>query len=144
MVLIPYSRITKVTFSLFPMCKKYVNFMSEHLCNKWYDYNFIFRNCFPDNLVEACYQKVTFEPQHDKTNKMTFAPSEDSDQPRHPPSLTDRSLRCALNGYLRTHFFFIRITKSLIGLGGCQCWSESLLGEQSFCWFWHAVAQIYL
>ena len=27
------------------------------------------------------------EPRHDKTNKMTCAPSEDSDQPGHPPSL---------------------------------------------------------
>ena len=29
----------------------------------------------------------TFEPQHDKTNKMTSAPSKDSDQPGYPPSL---------------------------------------------------------
>ena len=28
-----------------------------------------------------------FEPPHDKTNKMASAPSEDSDQPGHPPSL---------------------------------------------------------
>ena len=28
-----------------------------------------------------------FEPPHDKTNKMTCAPSEDSDQPGHSPSL---------------------------------------------------------
>ena len=27
------------------------------------------------------------EPEHDKTNKMTCAPSQDSDQPGHPPSL---------------------------------------------------------
>ena len=27
------------------------------------------------------------EPPYDKTNKMAFAPSEDSDQPGHPPSL---------------------------------------------------------
>ena len=27
------------------------------------------------------------EPQHDKTNKMTCAPSEDSDQPGHQPGL---------------------------------------------------------
>ena len=27
------------------------------------------------------------EPAHDKTNKMTCAPSEDSDQPGHPSSL---------------------------------------------------------
>ena len=25
------------------------------------------------------------EPVHDKTNKMTFVPSEDSEQPRHSP-----------------------------------------------------------
>ena len=30
-------------------------------------------------------RKKHFEPPHDKTNKMTFVPSEDSDQ--HPPSL---------------------------------------------------------
>ena len=28
-----------------------------------------------------------FEPQHDKTNKMTCAPSEDTDQPGQPHSL---------------------------------------------------------
>ena len=27
------------------------------------------------------------EPQHDKTSRMTCSPSEDSDQPEHPPSL---------------------------------------------------------
>ena len=32
------------------------------------------------------------EPPHDKTNKMTRAPSKDSDQPGHPQS--DQSLRC--------------------------------------------------
>ena len=35
---------------------------------------------------------MKIESRHDKTNKMIFAPSEDSDQPGHPPS--DRSLRC--------------------------------------------------
>ena len=29
----------------------------------------------------------TYEPPHDKTNKLACAPSEDSDQPGHPPSL---------------------------------------------------------
>ena len=33
------------------------------------------------------YVKFIFEPAHDKTNKMTCAPSEDSNQPGHPPSL---------------------------------------------------------
>ena len=31
--------------------------------------------------------RLNFEPQHNKTNKMVFAPSEDSDQPGFPPSL---------------------------------------------------------
>ena len=31
--------------------------------------------------------KMTYEPPHDKTNKMISAPSEASDQPGHPPSL---------------------------------------------------------
>ena len=31
--------------------------------------------------------KTQNEPPHDKTNKMTYAPSEDSDQPGHSPSL---------------------------------------------------------
>ena len=50
--------------------------------------------------------RTIFEPQHDKNNKMTCAPSEDSDQPGHPPSLISLrcgmlsliSLRCALSG----------------------------------------------
>ena len=33
-----------------------------------------------------------FEPPHDKINEMACAPSKDSDQPVHPPSLI--SLRC--------------------------------------------------
>ena len=31
--------------------------------------------------------KPQCEPPHDRTNKMACAPSEDSDQPGHPPSL---------------------------------------------------------
>ena len=41
------------------------------------------------NLLLSCtlVRETTDEPPHDKTNKMTCAPSEDSDQPGHPPSL---------------------------------------------------------
>ena len=75
------------------------------------------------------------EPPHDKTNKVACAPSEDSDQPGHPPSLI--------------RVFVVRMKKAwdlsypssaqrrLIRLDGCPGWSESSLGAQSFCWFWH-------
>ena len=46
------------------------------------------------------------KPQHDKTNKMTCAPNEDSDQ----PSLI--SLHCAIFGQLRTQAFFRRTVKT--------------------------------
>ena len=44
----------------------------------------------PDNDKE---QRI--EPKHDKTNKMNYVPSKDSDQPGHLPSLI--SLHCELH-----------------------------------------------
>ena len=39
-------------------------------------------------LNQVTFKWDTFEPHRDKTNKMASAPSEDSDQPGHPPSQT--------------------------------------------------------
>ena len=55
---------------------------------------------------------------------------------------SDQRLRCALSGKLRTQAFFMRTAKTLIRLGGCPSWSESLLGTQSLCWFCHDAAYI--
>ena len=44
---------------------------------------------------------------------------------------SDQSLRCALNGKLRTQVFFIRTAKTLIRLGGSPGWSESSLGAHA-------------
>ena len=78
------------------------------------------------------------------------APSEDSDQLGHPPSLRLRSawasaqsyqsLCCpheeSLGPYLPTE----RTAKTPIRLGGCLGWSESSLGAYLFCWFCHVTA----
>ena len=65
------------------------------------------------------------------------APSEDYDQPGHPPSLIRVFavhmkkvwvLSCPLSAQRR-----------LIRLGGCPVWSESSLAAHSFCWFCHVV-----
>ena len=37
---------------------------------------------------------------------------------------------------------FWSLAKTLIRLGGCPGWSDSSLGAQSFCWFWHEAAQM--
>ena len=65
-----------------------------------------------------------FEPQHDKTNKMTCVPSEDSDQPGHPPSLIRVFAVSMKKPWVRSFPF------STQRLGGCQGWSESSLGAQ--------------
>ena len=59
------------------------------------------------------------EPHRDKTNKMACAPSEDSDQPGHPPSLI--SLRCPLDA---------------------QADLSLRWAYMPFCWFCHDAAQI--
>ena len=46
----------------------------------------IFRDRF-DLWIFASSVSDTYEPHHDKTNKVVCAPSEDSDQPGHPPKL---------------------------------------------------------
>ena len=67
------------------------------------------------------------ELPHDKTNKMTCAPSKDSAQPQ--------SLHFAFNGKVRTQGFFVRTAKTLIRLGGCPGWSESSWVHMSYCCF---------
>ena len=47
---------------------------------------------FCNNLLNTEGRLSLPEPQHDKTNKIAYTPSEDSDQPGHPPGLI--SLRC--------------------------------------------------
>ena len=48
-------------------------------------------------------RKKHFEPPHDKTNKMTFVLSEDSDQPGYPPFLI-RVLAVRSMGSLEPNF----------------------------------------
>ena len=69
------------------------------------------------DIVKVFQKCHTFEPHRDKINKMVCVPSEDSDQPGHPPSLV--------------RVFTVRLIDSqvsqlsssgqrrLIGLGGC-------------------------
>ena len=96
------------------------------------------------------------EQLYDKTNKKTFAPSEDSDQPGHPPSLTS-SQPGTICTMLRNTFwwYFYRVfavrsmgsegpkvsscgQRRLIRLADLNLWWAHGL----FCWFCHAVNQM--
>ena len=70
--------------------------------------------------LEVLMSNKSLEPPHDKTNKMACVPSEESDKPRHLPSLISLA----------------------VCMGGCPGWSESSLGAQSVCWFWHEAAHL--
>ena len=76
------------------------------------------------------------------TTKQTkwCAPSKDSDQPGHPPSLI--SLRCQHEEGLGPLLPIKHTVKTLIGLGECPGRSESSLGPQVIFWFCHVVAQM--
>ena len=70
------------------------------------------------------------------------APSEDSDQPGHPPSLirvfaVRMKKACVLSYPLSAQWTLMR-------LGGCPGWPESSLGAQSLCWFCHVAAHLSL
>ena len=69
---------------------------------------------------------------------MECTSSKDPDQPGHPPSLirvfTVRMKKAWVLSYP------LSAQQWLIRLG----WSESSLGTQSFCWFCHEVAQLYM
>ena len=68
------------------------------------------------SLNALLHGKTIIEPPYDKNNKMTFAPSKDSDQPGHPPNLI--SLRCPPEETLGPQLSIKRTAKTLIRLGG--------------------------
>ena len=70
-----------------------------------------------------------FERAHDKSNKMSCAPSKDSDQPGHLPSLI-RVFAVRLKK-LWVLSYPLSSQKRLIRLGGCPGWSESSLGTHA-------------
>ena len=70
-----------------------------------------------------------YEPQHDKTNKITCVPSQDSDQPVHPPSLI--------------RVFPVCIKKSWVLIYPLSAQQRLIRLSGSFCWFCCAAAHIY-
>ena len=74
---------------------------------------------------------IKIEPVHDKTNKMTGAPSDNSDQPGHRPSLI-RVFNCAHSVAKDSSFFHAD--------RGLQFDLSFRCVHMLFCWFCHALA----
>ena len=87
-----------------------------------------------------------YEPPYDKTNKMACAPSEDSDQPGHLPSLIRAFAFCMKKAWVLS--YSLSAQRRLWSLGRCLGWSETLLGAyaillvlsqgSSYTWSLHA------
>ena len=75
----------------------------------------------PKLKLLCCTEPIIIEPPHDKTNKMACVLSKDSDSPRHPPSLI------RIFAVHMKKLPIKRTAKTLIRLGRCLGWSESLL-----------------
>ena len=109
------------------------------------------KHCYRSSLIRVCtvcwthtcrclrkFQILDLSCLMTKPNKMACAPSEDSDQPGHPPSLIRVFAICMKKAWILS--YPLRAQRRLIRLGGCPGWSESSLGAQPFCWFYHEVA----
>ena len=68
-------------------------------------------------------------------------PSEDSDQPGHPPGLINVFVVRMKKAWVLS--YPLSAQRRLIRLGGCPGWSESSLGALSLCWFCHVAAQLW-
>ena len=98
------------------VCGVWLLWRPPHRCQDWYRVGHV-GVTVSDTLKEF----PTIELQHDKTNKMAYTPSEDLDQPGHPPSLISPREE-ALGPWVPTE----RTAKTLISLGGCPGWPQSL------------------
>ena len=86
-------------------------------------------------------RKPGLQMSRDMTNQQSeCAPSEDSDQPGHLPSLIRVFAVCMKKPWVLS--YPLSAQWRLIKLGRCPGWSESSLGAHSFCWFCHLVAHM--
>ena len=87
-----------------------------------------------EDILTPCMKMGTFEPPYDKTKKMTVLPA------KTQISQADLSLRCALNGYLRTQAFFMRTAKTDHYWADSQADLSHRWAHRSFYWFCNGAA----
>ena len=122
----------RLTRSIWSMCRLFVSFGIIHFI--FNNSKHIFTNSYVLSYKFLCFiiadqwliVNYLFEPPHHKTNKMTFAPSEDSDKPGHLPSLI-RVFAVNMKKHWVLSYPFSTLQR-LIRLGGCPGWSSSSLG----------------
>ena len=82
---------------------------------------------------------IRFEPAHDKTNKMACAPSQDSDQPGHPPSLI-RVFAVRMKEVEVLSYLLCAQRRLWSDWADAQADLSLRWAHMPFCWFCHALA----
>ena len=85
-----------------------------------------------------CFFLSMYEPPHDKTNKMTCAPSEDSDHPGHLPNLI--RVFCMKKAWVLC--YPLGAQRRLIDWADAQADLSLRWAHMPFCWFCHGAAHI--
>ena len=99
------------------------------------------KNGTSGDYINANYVNVSINRAATWQNQQCgCAPSEDSDQPGHPPSLI-RVFSVRLKKALVLSYP-LSAQRRLIRLGRCPGWSVSSLGAHSLCWFCHVAAHL--
>ena len=83
---------------------------------------------------------LKIEPRHDKTHKTMCAPSEDSDQPGHPPSLIRVSAARLKQNWVLSYLLSAQ-RRLWSDWADVQADLSRRWAQKSFCWFCHDVAQ---
>ena len=86
------------------------------LCERWLNGAVLLLTCL------WSLNSIIIEPPHEKTNKMTSAPNETSNQPGHPPSLTSVFAVRKKKPWVLS--YPLSEQRRLIRPGGCPGWSE--------------------
>ena len=97
----------------------------------------------PVNYVLHDSVTLPYEPQDDKTNKMTCAPSEDSDLPEHPPSLI-RAFTARMKKPRVLSYPFSAQRWLWSDWADAQADLSLHWTHRSICWFCHAAAHIFV
>ena len=92
-------------------------------------------------ILSEILTKFKYEPVHDKSNKMTCAPSEDSDQHGHPPSLIRVFAVCIIKAWVLSYQLSAQ-QRLWSDWADAQADPSLRWVHMPYCWFCHALAQI--
>ena len=88
------------------------------------------------NFYLKYHDPKAFEPPHDKTSKRVCAPSEDSDQPGHPPSLIGVFTICVKRAWFLNYPLCAQ-WKLWSDWADAQADLSLRWAQRLFCWFCH-------